>query len=311
MSISCICIVRTGALGDVILTLPVIHNLRRAYPHAPLDLVGNSRLLELAKGHNIHIDNIDRAAWAPLFAPDGMPFEELANRLHKTDLLISYLPDPDGIFAQNLCRIGVSRVITHTPRPIETHPIHTIDHLLQPLHSLNIATPIAQPFIHLTTEDQQAVAPYLTPLPVLLIHPGSGGVSKRWPPECFAEVANALTEQTHCQIFLSSGPADDDLAQRVASHIKTNVKILPELPLRHLAAIMSHCTAYLGNDSGPSHLAAAMGVPSVVLFGPTHPHQWAPRGPSVVVIQAQNKQITSILSDQVISKLLFMISLNS
>jgi ADP-heptose:LPS heptosyltransferase len=267
--------------------------------------------LELAKGPNIHIDNIDRAAWAPLFVPNGVVPNDLLIRLQNTGLLISYLPDPDGVFAQNLCRIGVSRVITHPPRPIETHLIHTIDHLLHPLHSLKIPTPITQPTIHLTEEDQQAISVYLKPSPTLLIHPGSGSASKRWPPECFAKAAEALVQHTGCHILLSSGPADDDLAQRVASSMKTPSIILPELTLPHLAALMTHCSAYLGNDSGPSHLAAAMSVPSVVLFGPTNPHQWAPRGPNVCVIQAQNKRINDILPDQVISKLLFAISLNS
>lgn len=299
MSHTRICLVRTGALGDVILTLPAIHTLRQAFPRAAIHLIGNARLLALAEGENIHIHDINRAEWAPMFAPGGTPVQALSDLLSGTDLLISYLPDPDGVFADNLHRLGIRRILTHPPRPAD--PIHAVDHLLQPLRNLGLSPSATCPKIHLTDADRANLSPDLLPTgPALLIHPGSGGAPKRWPPESFAAVANALSPCV--RILIASGPDDGDLARRIADECPS-ARCLPHLPLRTLAAIMACCTACLGNDSGPSHLSAAIGLPTVALFGPTDPRIWAPRGKTVRIIQAPDKNIASISPDRAIAAL--------
>ncbi|MFT5365761.1 MAG: ADP-heptose:LPS heptosyltransferase [Candidatus Latescibacterota bacterium] len=298
MSYEKICIFRTGALGDVILTLPVIHNLHHAFPSAQINIIGNTRLLSLAQADHIQTLDIDRAIWAPLFASHTQFSQELTHQFQNTDLAISYLPDPDQILTKNLHRLGISQIMTHPPKPQLV--IHAIDHLLAPLRDLNIPTPEIQPKIYLSETDHQDTVPYLPSSPTLLIHPGSGGKDKCWLPEHFASVADTLVRQTNCQIFISSGPADGDLAQKITHLMTEKSTLLPQLPLRQLAALMTTCTAYLGNDSGPSHLAAAVGLPAIVLFGPTDPQIWAPRGPSVHIIRSSNQKMSSISPNHVI-----------
>ena len=299
MSYTRICLMRTGALGDVILTLPVIHTLRQAFPHVGIHLIGNPRLLALAQGENFHIHDINRAEWAPLFAPGGVPAASLSALLSGANLLISYLPDPDGVFTRNLSRAGVRRILTHPPRP--TNSTHATDHLLQPLRDLGLSTPITCPHIHLTDADRADLPPDLLPTgPALLIHPGSGGAPKRWPPDSFSAVANALSDSV--RILIASGPDDANLAHRIANQCPS-ARPLPHLPLRTLAALMACCTAYLGNDSGPSHLSAAVGLPTVAIFGPTDPRIWAPRGNTVRILQSPNRDIASLAPDRAIAPL--------
>lgn len=291
-----ISIFRTGALGDVILTLPVIQNLHSAFPNAQINLIGNPSLLSLAKPHGVHIHDINRSMWAPLFAPNNNT-PDLHTLFQNTDLALSYLPDPDHILTQNLQRLGVLQTVPCPPKP--PPQTHAIDHLLTPLRNLNIPIPQSHPRISLTDQDFQNIPTNLTKIPTLLIHPGSGGKNKCWPPEHFASIADALIRETGCKITLSSGPADDGLAQQISQLMDEQATLLPPLPIRHFAAYMSTCTAYLGNDSGPSHLAASIGLPTIALFGPTDPQQWAPRGPYVSVVQSPNQDMGTLSPDQV------------
>jgi len=301
MSYQKIGLFRTGALGDVILTLPVIQNLQQAFPLAHIDIIGNPKILSLTQTNNLQIHDINRALWAPLFAPNTQISPDITHLFQNTDLVISYLPDPDQALSQNLHRLGVTQIETCPPRP--TQIIHAIDHLLSPLHNRNIPTPIIQPHIPLT----QNALPHLpfqgSGPPTLLIHPGSGGKNKCWSPNHFANTADTLIRQTGCQVCLSSGPADGPLAEEVSHLMTENATLLPQLPLRQFASFMATCNAYLGNDSGPTHLSAALGLPTVALFGPTNPHIWSPRGPKVHIVASPDTHINNISPTYVIKTL--------
>ena len=98
MDINRLLLIRTGALGDLILTLPVLAALRAAAPCARLHILGNPRTLVLAGDHADSILDIDRADWAPFFVPGGRLSPHHVDQLKTTDLVLSYLPDPDGVF---------------------------------------------------------------------------------------------------------------------------------------------------------------------------------------------------------------------
>jgi heptosyltransferase-3 len=301
-----ICIFRTGALGDVILTLPVIQNLHLACPGADIHLFGKPHLLSLGQTDGIAIHDMDRAVWASLFASGAHFSQEIVDQFQNTDLVISYLPDPDGLFTQNLRHLGALHIIVHPPKP--QSPTHAIDHLLKPLFDLNIATPDLQPRIALSQIDQMDLDHFHTDSPTLLIHPGSGGKTKCWFPEYFARVADDLILQTGCSVLFSSGPADGELAHQIIDLMDESANALTEMPLPKFALCMKRCTAYLGNDSGPSHLAAALDLPSVILFGPTDPRIWAPRGPFVQIIQSPDQDMSTIPPAKVTEALIALIS---
>lgn len=295
-------IIRTGALGDFVLTLPVIHNLRHTFPRAQITLLGNPNTLALAQQDVDQIIDINRADWAPLFVSQPILSESLCAQFIDTDLILSYLPDPGGIFANNLKRAGVQTVLTCPPHPPQDGSIHATEHLLQPLRDLTIPIHNNRPTIHLTKDDHNAAILYIPNGNALFIHPGSGGATKCWPPEHFATIANEIACKTDCTVLISTGPADREIAPLFTD--QTSAQILPPLPIRHLAALMASCTLYLGNDSGPSHLAAAVGVPTLSLFGPTDPRIWSPQGETVHILRASDRQMTSIAPDKVLTKIL-------
>jgi ADP-heptose:LPS heptosyltransferase len=103
--------------------------------------------------------------------------------------------------------------------------------------------------------------------PLLLVHPGAGGRGKRWPARSFAAVLERIAMLPRLTVAIHQGPADSDAVAALPKTLTARAIALREPALPLLAGIMTHATAYLGNDSGISHLAAALGVPSVVLFG--------------------------------------------
>lgn len=308
-----ILLIRTGALGDFVVTLPVLRALRDVAPAAHIRLLGNPHTLALARDCADKIDSINRADWAPFFAPNGnLPSAEV-DRLRDTDLALSYLPDSDGVFSGNLRRAGVGRVISYNPHPPEDGRVHIVDHLLGPILALSIPVVHPIPRICLAPEDHRAAEAVLrkhTPSgDAVVIHPGSGGVRKCWSPERFARVADGVADHTGLPVLLLSGPADGHLAARVAAYACGNPIVVPHLPLRHLAALLARAAVYLGNDAGPSHLAAAAGARSVVLFGPTDAHIWAPRGNAVRILRgdpsvAPDRRLQTITESQVLNALL-------
>jgi ADP-heptose:LPS heptosyltransferase len=130
------------------------------------------------------------------------------------------------------------------------------------------------------------------------IHPGSGAVQKCWPISHFATVIERLWEQNR-PVLLLVGPADtervDDLLQQLSSPpTPAMFKILTNAPLLKVASQLQQCMCYLGNDSGITHLAAMLSVPTIAIFGPTDPAIWRPLGPFVKVIHEATLEDVSV-----------------
>jgi ADP-heptose:LPS heptosyltransferase len=116
---------------------------------------------------------------------------------------------------------------------------------------------------------------------LLIIHPGSGGKKKRWDPEGFVQVSRWWREQKKGTVLILLGPVEEEETERWSEVAHTE----GALSLLQAAALLSRADAYLGNDSGLSHLACAVGARGVVLFGPTSPRQWRPLGGALSVLR--------------------------
>jgi ADP-heptose:LPS heptosyltransferase len=117
------------------------------------------------------------------------------------------------------------------------------------------------------------------------IHPGSGSPHKNWPLERFLETAEILRDLYQVQLIFLLGPVEQESGLILNGIQARGWPVIRGLPLPLLAGVLSLCAGYLGNDSGVSHLAAALGVPTVVLFGPTDPAFWSPQGPAVRILK--------------------------
>jgi ADP-heptose:LPS heptosyltransferase len=118
----------------------------------------------------------------------------------------------------------------------------------------------------------------------VLLHPGAGALWKRWPAGRFAAVGEKLRERGY-EVALIEGPADRDAVERCQAAAQSPFPVLRDRSLPELAHALRSAALFVGNDSGVTHLAAAAGVPTLALFGPTDPDTWAPRGNQVRVLR--------------------------
>jgi ADP-heptose:LPS heptosyltransferase len=298
-----IVVFRPGALGDTLLALPALAALRRAFAGCWLCAIGNAPALALAREAGL-IDEalpFDDLRWADLFSAAGMRSAEARQTLAGARLAVLWLRDSDGLAARNLRALGIPQVVSAPGRPPEGARIHAADYLLGTLAPLLGDEPASMPAAMPLLEPSAAARAWaeeewtrrgLGDAPVLLLHPGSGGRAKCWPPERFAELAGRFMANGWRALVIE-GPADASAAAALlASLAAPRAELLAGLTLPQLAALLAHsqrggpAALYVGNDSGVSHLSALLGVPTLALFGPTAPAIWAPRGPRARVVLA-------------------------
>ncbi|OGG49193.1 MAG: hypothetical protein A3F84_07515 [Candidatus Handelsmanbacteria bacterium RIFCSPLOWO2_12_FULL_64_10] len=308
-----ILVIRSGALGDFVLTLPAIRALREAAPRAHVEIVGRTATLEVAheRYYADAIRSIDRADFAPLFAPEGEASPEVVAYLTGFDLILSYLPDRDGLFRRNLERVGVRRLVCGGPIPAPDEVRHIVDRLLEPVEGAGIPVGDRTPRVFLTEEDGRTAEAFLKGRgisefdPFVVIHPGSGGARKCWPAGRFARVADEVQRTTGARVVVPQGPADEQVVAQMVSEMVVAPVVAGGLPLPVLAGVLARCRAYVGNDSGVTHLSAASGAPVVALFGPTDPRVWGPRGERVRTVQGdaelpEERRLEAIGEEEVI-----------
>jgi ADP-heptose:LPS heptosyltransferase len=289
-----ILVLRPGALGDVLLTVPALRALQGRFPGAHIEVMGNLSVLGLLPSRSVvsAVSSFDRVDLAGLFQPEGEPSELLRSYLDAFDLILSYATAADHLFAHNLERASSGRVLHFDPWPVPGSGMHMTEYLQQPLPELGVPVSTEPPRLNLTESDRQQAGKWwedrgLGDAIAVAIHPGSGSAAKNWPAQRFAAVAAHLHHRGW-RILLIRGPADELAAWEVQGALHEQEYILLDsLPLHLLAAMLTLCRTYVGNDSGISHLAAAVGAPTAVVFGPTDPQVWAPRGEHVRVVRGR------------------------
>jgi len=281
-----------GALGDIILSLPALSLLKQKLLGSRLTLAGN--LDHLAIVPPACSDRRLSIASLPLQRLYGsLPLPEADVRFWNSfDRIISWTGFADPRFAANLRAIHPDAVIAPwRPCPAERRHVSSIfaDSL-----SPWVSPQDAVRFVELRPDTASLTFAHgwyrergcASGTPIIALQPGAGSPAKRWPLRYFAQVALGLQPHRPGRFLIVEGPAEPGLGGELAAAIPDSQTVVAEcLPLERLAAILSLCRAYVGNDSGISHLAAAIGIPSVVVFGPTSRSHWAPRGPSVTVLR--------------------------
>ncbi len=293
-----ILVIRGGALGDFILTLPALRLLRDAFPSSQIEVLGYQQIIALAtmSGYANASRSIEYGPLSSFFAREGELAPGLIDYFGSFQQVISYLFDPDEIFARNLRRAGVRNLIVGSPK-IGGHE-HAARQLARPLESLDLY--LEDSAARITPNEPRKVAPNL-----LAIHPGSGSEKKNWPLERFIELGRSLcAADPQRRILLVGGEADEERLPRLAEALPNEkVELARNLPLPLLAGRLQNCGSFLGHDSGISHLAAAVGTPSLLLFGPTDPAIWAPANPQVRVFRARGGMMDGIEVTEMVAAL--------
>jgi heptosyltransferase-3 len=245
-------------------------------------VLGYTHIVRLALNpmHANGVRSIESATLAPFFARNGELPTELAEHFASFDLIISYLFDPDAIFAANLGRAGAQRVI-HGPAKLREDE-HAAVQLAEPLRELKIPMSDFAATITVVARRTQRIA----------LHPGSGSARKNWPVDRWVSLAALLAPRT---LLIIGGEADREQMAALRSALAADrAEFAENLPLPDLAEAVGTCALFLGHDSGVSHIAAATGTQCVLLFGSTNPRVWAPLNENVRVIRAPQGDLTQL-----------------
>lgn len=272
-----ILVVRGGAIGDFICTLPAIGALRERWPDAHLEILGYPHIIELAHGRHYAdaVRSIEARAMAGFFIPNAIVEPGLRDYFASFNLVISYLFDPDEVFAGNVRACGVKQFIAGSPKPSARH---ATEHYCQPLESLAITVNNPCPRVYPNEADRRFGEKFAPGTGWVAIHPGSGSEKKNWPVEKFASLARWLVDEQGMRLLLVQGEADEKVAGKFLPLVAPRpVAITTGLKLVELAGLLERCALFAGNDSGITHLAAAVGTPTVALFGPASLPIWEPR----------------------------------
>jgi heptosyltransferase-2 len=281
-----ILVIRGGAIGDFILTLPAITALRRQFPAAHLEVLGYPHIAQLALAGGLvnRVQSIEARALAGFFARGGELSPDLADYFSEFDLVLSYLYDPDGIFQTNVALCTGAQFLEGPHRADDRARLHAAKVYLQPLERLAIFD--ADPVPRLSLAPSPLATRHL-PLPALALHPGSGSERKNWPEVRWAGLLEHLANSTHLDLLLVGGEAEGDRLQRLAATLPpARTRLAQSLPLRDLAHHLAACRAFIGHDSGISHLAAALGLPSVILWGESVEEVWRPPAENTVILRS-------------------------
>lgn len=289
-------IVRPGAIGDALLTFPVLKALRTRYDACKITFVSNPVVLPLARESGLVDETYDYGSlmWSELFASSGIRTHRLQDVMRHIDYVICWLRDPEGIMERNLEAQGIARIVVAPGRPPNENDIHIVTYLAA---SIGVAD-IVDNFYSIEMQSCVSQDEFVHEARPFAIHPGSGGAWKCWPVSHFAAIIRRLW-QRQVPVLLLAGPADEERVQQLISTIGTPsqsslLTLLEHVPLLDVAKQLQRCRGYLGNDSGITHLAAMLGVPTIALFGRSNPVLWHPVGPHVQVIHASELAHLSI-----------------
>lgn len=301
-------VIRGGAIGDFILTLPAIALLREAFPAAHIEIIGYRHIVALAE-RRWYADatrSIEYSAMAGFFIPRSELAPDLSEYFASFQQVVSYLFDPDGFFEANVRRAGVKNFLPAYAKIDDSE--HAARQLARPLQGLALYLEDHAAAIHPSAEDRAYAAEFLGEpgRPVIAMHPGSGSARKNWPIERWRELGTRLLARDPApRLLLVGGEADGgQLAALADGWPGAEVQCARDLPLPALAAVLARCTLFLGHDSGISHLAAAAGTRCVLLFGPTDPEIWAPGNANASVVVAPQGDLSALSVEEVWKKVI-------
>ncbi|MGI8967540.1 MAG: glycosyltransferase family 9 protein [Chloroflexota bacterium] len=268
-----ITVLRAGALGDVLLTLPALHALRARFPDARLRVVGYPSLWRVVGPLVDSVSSIDAPSFGGLLAGD--PATNIPPVIAEADIVIAWT-------ARDL-RPALSSVAAQlvTASPYPPPRVHAATWLLSTLTPLGVSGPLfPNDVLGLAAGEKDSARRELSAAGLqhsIVLHPGAGAAWKCWPIPSFANLIAALQAQGRC-IALLCGPADEKAIADLQERVPNPLPVIRQPDLRRLAALLSESRAFVGHDSGTTHLATLAGVPVVALFGPTDPANWAPLG---------------------------------
>jgi ADP-heptose:LPS heptosyltransferase len=299
-------IMHSGAIGDCLLTLPLAAYMKQVFRLEQLDFIGKSDYIDFYPGRTCidRIRSIEGIELHRFFEDQAAFFLDDKDRLSDVfagyEQIVSFLGAGHPSFENNLLftihsthSADVVTLPASVPDDYQSHITEFYIKQFQQEQQFEEQTPQSQPGLWVTPlpSDYDAGREHLEGAgidpdrPVVVIHPGSGSTAKSWHWENFLQTASVLKINGVQPVFLL-GPAEQErLGQGVLDKLRRQESVLEDLSLTQVLQTLTQADAFLGNDSGISHLSAAMGKRTVVLFGPSNPVHYRPLGPQVTLLQ--------------------------
>ncbi len=286
-------------MGDIIHALPVLATLRKHYPKAEITWIVKNKFSDLLAG------NPDLTE---IISFDNNGFFQLIKILRKKKFDIAL--DLQGLFRSGILayfskashKIGFSRInsrelscmfYNHRVTPPQK-AVHVVDKNLSLLEPLGISEYIYDFKIHISTQDLNFAKEFFVLKKlvqgkdkIIMLNPGAGWPTKRWPAKNFLRLADKLTKHSNAnaKVIMSWGPQEKEIIENIKTSTNNSIIVMPQSSIKQLAAIIKSCDLFVGSDTGPTHLAAALEVPVVGLYGPSDPERNGPYGTKNIIIQ--------------------------
>jgi lipopolysaccharide heptosyltransferase II len=283
-----ILVIKLRAIGDVLLSTPVLENLRTHFPTAAIDVLTEKFAADVVR-LNPSVDSViafDRKTESSI----GLIRRVIAGRY---TIVLDLFCNPRTALLTFLSRApvragfpfrfrGYAYNVKITPRGGE---VHNVDFNLDALRALSIPVVTRQPVFPLDHQAVQFAQEWFASAfgasadPVIGINAGGGWVTKRWGVRQFAELADRVSDELTAHVAVFWGPGEENDALELQRSMKRASVLLPKTSLQQSAACIGKCAYFISNDSGPMHIAAALGVPTLGIYGPTNPLLQGPFGP--------------------------------
>lgn len=287
-----ILVIRGGAIGDFVLTLPVLSALREMFPRARIEVLGYPHIVQIAAVGGLvdQAHSIDARPLASFFARNGELDTAQSAFFEEFDIIVSYLYDPDLYFQNNVSRCSHAQFHVGPHRPDESGDLHATLTFLKPLERLAIFDADPIPKIEVAPWENDEEGPTFDESGRwLAVHPGSGSERKNWPEAKWSELLASLADSTDVNLLVVGGESEGEKLARLAADLPADRHlVLRSRPLGDLARCLKRCVGFVGHDSGIMHLASAVGLPGIALWGDTSFEIWGPRSETVQILRNES-----------------------
>jgi ADP-heptose:LPS heptosyltransferase len=288
-------VVRLGSLGDIVHTFPAVAGLRNSFPRSEIIWLTHPRWANLVASSKLSseiwpVDSRDLASVRQTIARIRAHNWDAAidyQGLWKSALLpfIAGVPRRIGFSSDSIREFGVP--VLYTDR-VQAHAAHIADQNGELSLRAGAQTAVGPVQLKVSDSDRRRVSSDLSAANIgnyVVLSPGGGWRSKCWPPERFGELCRKIREDLDLRCVINYGPGEEPLVAAVKSSSGNADPFLYDGELGQLMALLQGAQCIVGGDTGPLHLAIAVGTKAVAIFGPTNPARNGPYPPQPFVLR--------------------------